>query len=123
MSKFGVLIVLIAASMTSSAARSADALTGKQAWGLQKAAEWKLRDEELDAEFRRLLGEAERQKDTAPEAIEQLLNARKSWEQFSTDYCAAVSQIFGGAWSGQHQDDCIANQKKVFTQSLRSYNW
>ena len=123
MTKFSGLAVVIISSMLSLSARSAEALTGKQEWGLQRAAEWKLRDEELDSEFRRLLGQAERQKEIAPQAVEQLLNARKNWEQFSVDYCAAVSQIFGGAWSGQHQDECMANQKRVFTQSLRSYNW
>ncbi|MDR0664351.1 MAG: lysozyme inhibitor LprI family protein [Helicobacteraceae bacterium] len=90
---------------------------------VEKAREsWRQQNELMEKSYNRLLSETEAEPDK--ESVQQLKQAKESWEEFRRLFCKSVSKTYGGAWAGVHESECRANLAKQLQITIDdNYGW
>ncbi|THF67416.1 DUF1311 domain-containing protein [Pseudothauera nasutitermitis] len=82
---------------------------------------WLRQNELMENSYNRLLLEAEAELNEGP--AQQLIKAKKQWEDFRKLFCKSVSSIYGGQWASVHESECRAKLAKQLQNTADSYGW
>ena len=113
------LIVVLAALISSSA------FAESQVQYAEKSVErWKNNESAMNGKYSQLLKEAEQEPGhSGEEALKNLKEAKKHWEDFRRSFCLSMSETYGGEWESANESDCRNRLAQSFTADMSKYGW